>query len=323
MGIVRLLLLAIAMLGAGTLGAAAQSSFPNHPIRILVGFPPGTASDTAARLIGLKLVDLAGQNVIIENKPGASSNIAAEAVVRAPADGYTLFLGTIANTINASMLPDQRVDFSTDFSPVALVSTVPNLLVVHPSLTVATVGELVTLAKARPAKLTYGSSGTGTIPHLSAELFASMAGIKLLHVPYKGSSQAMADLLGGQIAMMFAPVSTALAHVRSGAVRALAVTSAKREAVAPEVPTMAELGFDGYETGVWTGLLAPPETPFKVVDRLAALVAQAQDSPELQAQFAAQGMDVMRGGPSVFAQYIATEIDKWSRVMKASGVRSD
>jgi tripartite-type tricarboxylate transporter receptor subunit TctC len=319
-----------ALLGALLVGliaaapdVAAESDFPNRPIKILVGFTPGTAADVATRVLGPKLGELLGQSIVIENKPGASSNIAADAVVHAPPDGYTLFMGTISNTINATLIKDVPYDFQTDLAPVALVSTVPNLVVVHPSLGVETVAQLVALAKAKPGQITYGSAGVGTILHLSGELFNTMAGVKLAHVPYKGSSQAMGDLLGGQISMMFAPVSTALPHLKAHKIVGLAATSAQRSPAVPELPTMIELGFAGYETGVWCGLLAPKGTPAEIIAQLAAAVARATSAPEVKANYAAQGVDVLPGGPDVMARYIRSETDKWAKVIAASGAKAD
>jgi len=322
MGLIKVLLVA-ALVSGTAIDAAAQSAYPSRPIKIMVGFPPGTAVDVTTRLISPKLGELLGQSMVIENKPGASSNIATEAVVHAPPDGYTLFMGTISNTVNPALMRDLTFDFTKDLAPVALVSTMPNFLVVHPSVPAKSVAELVALAKARPGELTYGSAGTGTILHLSGELFNSMAGIKLLHVPYKGSAAAMTDLLGGQISSMFAPVSTALAHVRAGTVRGLATTGARRADVAPELPTMIELGFAGFETGVWCGLLAPVATPRDVVERLVAAVDRAQSTQQVQAQFAAQGIDVLRGGPDALGRHIRDETAKWAHVIEASGARND
>jgi len=307
----------------GTVGAAAASDYPDHPIKILVGFPPGTAADTTTRLIAPTMGTLLGQSVVVENKPGASSAIAVDAVIHAAPDGYTLFMGTVSNTVNPALIKDLPFDFETDVAPIALVGTVPNVLVVHPSVHAASVAELVALAKARPGQLTYGSAGTGTILHLSGELFNAMAGVKLLHVPYKGSSQAMTDLLGGQITAMFAPVSTALPHVRAGTVRALAVTGATRAPVLPEVPTMVELGYATFVTGVWCGLVAPKATPRAVIDRLAAVVERAQASPDVTGPFAAQGIDVLRGGPDALGRTIHDETVKWAGVLERAGVHKE
>jgi tripartite-type tricarboxylate transporter receptor subunit TctC len=304
-------------------GAAAQIDYPNRPIKIVVGFPPGTAADTTTRLLAPKLGELLKTSVVVENKPGASSTIGAESVLHAPADGYALFMGTISNTVNPAIVRDLPFDFATDFAPIALVSTMPNILIVHPSVPAASVAALIALAKAKPGQLTYGSAGTGTILHLSGELFNTMAGVKLVHVPYKGSSQAITDLLGGQIATMFAPVSTALPQIRAGTVRALATTGRQRTAVAGELPTMTELGFAGFVTGVWCGLLAPAATPRSIVARLADAIERAQNTPDLTAAFAAQGIDMLRGGPDDFARYIRDETAKWSRVMANAQARND
>ena len=316
----RTMLAAAALVG---LAGAAHAGYPDRPVKVLVGFPPGTAADVSTRLLGPKLGELLDQSIVVENKPGASSTIAAEAVVRAPPDGYTLFMATVSNTVNVSVMHDLPFDFASDLAPVALVSTMPNLLVVHPSVPAHTVAELVALAKARPGQLTFGSAGTGTILHLSGELFNAMAGVRLVHVPYKGSSQAMVDLLHGQIATMFAPVSTALPQVRAGAIRALATTGAQRTPVAPDLPTMVELGYPGFVTGVWCGLMAPAGTPPDIVARLAGAVAQAQRTPELQAQYAAQGIDVLAGGPDALKQTIASETQKWAHVIERPGTKGE
>jgi tripartite-type tricarboxylate transporter receptor subunit TctC len=305
------------------LDASAQTAFPNRPIKVLVGFTPGTAADVAVRLLAPKLGEVLGQSIVIENRPGASSNIAVEATVRAPPDGYTLFMGTISNTINVSLIPNLPFNYATDLAPVALVSTVPNILVVHPSVPAKSVAELVALAKTKPGEITYGSAGTGTILHLSGELFNSMAGVKLVHVPYKGSSQAMTDLLGGQIGTMFAPVSTALPHIKAGTIRALASTSAERLPLLPELPTLAELGFAGYETGVWCGLMAPAQTPREVISKITDAVERTMAMPEVTAQFAAQGATPLRGGPDALARYIAAETQKWAKVIQESGTKAN
>ena len=264
-----------------------------------------------------------GQSVLIENKPGAGSNIATESVVRAPADGYTLFLGTIANTINASLSKNLPFDFGRDLAPVASLASLPNLLVVNPSLGVSTVQELVAAAKRKPGEILYGSSGNGTGPHLSGELFNLMAGVKLTHVPYKGSPQAMTDLLGGRVQAMFAPASTALPHIKAGTLKVLAVSSAKRTGASPELPTIAESGLPGFETAVWFGLLAPAGTPRDIIERLNREANRALADPGVKAQFAVQGIDAMGGTAEQFAAYIKDETAKWARVVQASGAKID
>ena len=314
----------LASLFALAASASAQAqSWPSKPLRIVVGFPPGASADVAARLVAAKMSESLGQSVLIENKPGAGSNIATESVVRAPADGYTLFLGTIANTINASLSKNLPFDFGRDLAPVTSLASLPNLLVVTPSLGVSTVQELVAAAKRKPGEILYGSSGNGTGPHLSGELFNLMAGVKLTHVPYKGSPQAMTDLLGGRVQAMFAPASTALPHIKAGTLKVLAVSSAKRTGASPELPTIAESGLPGFETSVWFGLLAPAGTPRDIIERLNREANRALADPAVKTQFAAQGIDGMGGTAEQFAAYIKDETAKWARVVQASGAKID
>ncbi len=318
--------IAIALLGTFALfstGSALAQAWPSKPVRIVVGFPPGASADVAARLVAAKMSETLGQQVLIENKPGAGSNIATEAVVRAPADGYTLLLGTIANTINASLSKNLSFDFGKDLAPVTSLASLPNLLVVNPSLGVATVQELVAAAKRKPGDILYGSSGNGTGPHLSGELFNLMAGVKLTHVPYKGSPQAMTDLLGGRVQAMFAPASTALPHIKAGTLKVLAVSSAKRTGSSPELPTIAESGLPGFETSVWFGLLAPAGTPKDVIERLNREANRALADASVKSQFAAQGIDAMGGTAEQFGTYIKEETAKWARVVQASGAKID
>jgi tripartite-type tricarboxylate transporter receptor subunit TctC len=302
---------------------AAAQMYPSGPVKMVVGFPPGSAADVAARVATNQLGQTLGASFVVENRPGAGSNIATEAVARAPADGYTLLMGTVANTINHSLYPDLRFNFATDFVPIALVGTVPNLLVVHPSVAANNVRELVAVAKAKPGTLTYASSGNGTSPHLSGELFSEMAGVKIVHVPYKGSSQAVVDLVAGRVSLMFSPASTVLPHIKSGKLRALASTRLTRANAMPDLPALSESGLQGFDTGVWFGLLAPAKTPPAIVERLAKATAQARESAELKSQFASQGIDLLEGGPKQFGDYIASEIAKWAKVIKTAGVKLD
>jgi tripartite-type tricarboxylate transporter receptor subunit TctC len=316
----------IALLGTLALfstGSALAQAWPSKPVRIIVGFPPGASADVAARLVAAKMSETLGQQVLIENKPGAGSNIATESVVRAPADGYTLLLGTIANTINASLSKNLPFDFGKDLAPVTSLASLPNLLVVNPSLGVSTVQELVAAAKRKPGDILYGSSGNGTGPHLSGELFNLMAGVKLTHVPYKGSPQAMTDLLGGRVQAMFAPASTALPHIKAGTLKALAVSSVKRTGSSPELPTIAESGLPGFETSVWFGLLAPAGTPKDIIERLNREANRALADASVKTQFAAQGIDAMGGTAEQFGTYIKDETAKWARVVQVSGAKID
>ncbi len=300
-----------------------QGAYPAKPVRIVLGFPPASAADLVARIVGVKMAEGLGQQIVIDNRPGASSNIATDAVVRAPADGYTLLMGTIANTINASLYTKLAFDFARDLAPIAAVASVPNLLVVHPSLPVRSVRELIKTAKLKPGEILYGSSGNGTGPHLSGELFNLMAGVKLVHIPYKGSPQAMTDLLGGRVMVMFSPASTALPHIKAGTLRALAASSAQRTSSAPELPTIAEAGLAGFDTTVWFGLLAPLGTPREIIERLNKEVTRVVGDADVKKQFATQGIDATGGTAEQFAHHIRDETAKWARVVQASGAKLD
>jgi tripartite-type tricarboxylate transporter receptor subunit TctC len=308
---------------ASPLQVLAQDRFPSKPVRIVIGFTAGSSTDVAARVLAQALSQSWGQPVVVENRPGASSNIAARGVATSAADGYTLFVGTIANTINASLQPASSVDLSREFLPVAMLGSVPNLLVVTPSLGVDSFQQLVAKAKADPGKISYASSGNGTSPHLSGELFGEMAGVKLLHVPYKGSSNAVTDLLGGQVQAMFAPASTVLPHIRAGKLKALASTGLRRADMFPDLPTVDELGLKGYETSVWFGINAPLGTPPAVIEVLRTGILAAQDTADLQAQFKAQGIEVVKRGPREYGDYIKAETDKWSRLIKSADIKSE
>jgi len=315
----------IAGLALGYCGCAlAQApSYPVKPVRVISGFPPGSGADITARVIGQKLGESFGQQFLIDNRPGAGSNIAAEIAAKAAPDGYTVFIGTVANTINATLYAKLPFDFARDFATVALTTSAPNILVVHPSVPAHSVAELVRLAKARPGQLNYGSAGTGTAPHLSAELFKSMAGISLVHIPYKGSPLAVTDLIGGQVALMFSPASSVLPQVKSGRLRALAVTTATRLPSLPELPTVAESGLTGYETVTWFGFVVPAATPRDIVVRLNAEIVKVLALAEVRQQFGSQGIDAIGGTPEQFAAYIRAEIVKWARVIRESGARAE
>jgi tripartite-type tricarboxylate transporter receptor subunit TctC len=315
-------LLAIGALGLST-ACGAQQAWPAQPVKVVVGFPAGSSTDVAIRVLAERLSQALGQQFVVDNRPGASSNIAARLVAGAPADGYTFFVGTIANTINATFQPATSVDISREFMPVAMVGSVSNLLVAHPSVGVSSMAELIAKAKANPGKISYASSGNGTSPHLSGELFGTMAGVQMLHVPYKGSSPAVVDLLAGQVGTMFAPASTILPHIRSGKVKALAATGLQRTDSAPDLPTVDELGLKGFETSVWFGLNAPKGTPASVIEKLRSAVLAAQGHPDLKRQFEAQGIDVVRAGPQDYARMIRSETDKWARVIKAANIQAD
>jgi tripartite-type tricarboxylate transporter receptor subunit TctC len=303
--------------------AQSGSEFPSRPLRLIAGFPPGSAADVAARLIAPAMAASLGQAVVVDNRPGAGSNIAAEQATRAAPDGYTLLLGSVANTINASLQRDLPFDFARDLAPIAPLVTVPNLLVVHPSVEARSVSELIALARGRGGSLFFGSSGIGTAPHLSGEMFNLMAGVRMTHVPYPGSAQAVTDLLAGRVAVMFSPASTVLAHTREGRLRALASTGSARTAAASDLPTMEEAGLKGFQSAVWFGLYAPAGTPGRIVARLADAARTALNASGTRAQLTSQGFDILDGGSDALARLTAGETAKWARVIEASGARSN
>jgi tripartite-type tricarboxylate transporter receptor subunit TctC len=318
-----LLVVAALLLAALTPVAYAQTDYPSKPVRIVVGFPPGTVADVTARLLAQKMAPGLGQQLIVDNKPGASSNIAAELVVRSPKDGYTLLMATVANVINTSLFHNLSFDFATDLAPVMLIGSVPALLVVNPSLPVHDVAELIALAKAKPGEIFYASSGNGTAAHLSGELFNLMAGVKLSHIPYKGSSEVLNDLIAGRVTVAFANASTVLPHVQAGTLRALASTGLARTAVAPNLPTISESGLQGFDTAVWMGVLAPAGTPPEVIARLASAFGDALNAGEVKAQLATQGIDTIAKGPQDFASYVRSETAKWAKAVEISGAKVD
>jgi tripartite-type tricarboxylate transporter receptor subunit TctC len=311
---------AAALIGLAALAQAADD-YPTRPVRIVVGFGPGATIDVTARVLAPKLGAAFNQQFVVENKTGAGSNLAADFVAHAAKDGHTLLVGTIANTINAAMGQKLNFDFEKDFAPIALVATVPNILVVHPSIGVKSVDDLIKLARAKPDELSYGSSGAGSALHLSAELFKFMTGTKMVHVPYAGSNQAVADLLTGRVQVMFSPASTVLPHVQQGKLIALASTQLKRASVAPDLPTMEEAGLKGFDTSVWSGLMAPADTPRDIVQKLARATNEALKSRDVIEPLQKQGIDMLGGTPQEFADYIRSETAKWTRVVAAAGMK--
>lgn len=302
------------------LGVHAQETYPSRLIKVVVGFPPGTSTDVATRVVAEALAKRIGQPVVTENRPGASSTIAARAVASSDPDGYTIFVGTVANAINTAFGTPNAPNLTKDFVPVAMIGSVANVLVVNPSLGVSSVPELVAAAKAKPGIITFASAGHGTSPHLSGELFAARAGIKLIHVPYRGSAQAVTDLLGGQVQLMFSPASSVLPHIPTGALKALATTSAKRTELTPDLPTLQELGFADFESSVWFGFFLPAGAPADVVGRLRNEIEAVLDMPEVRAQFRTQGIDIVRSTPDGFARYIGSETGKWADLIKSAGI---
>lgn len=314
------LVLTLAFTAFAALPDARAESFPSRPVRVIVGFPPGSAADITARLVGDAMSRSLGAQLVIETHPGAGSSIAAESVVRAPADGYTLFIGTSSNVTNAFISSNLRFDFGKDLAPITALTLLPLILAVPPSLGVSSVKELIALAKSKPGELTYASVGPGTTPHLSTELFAMRSNIRLVHVPYPGSPPAVTDLLAGRVAMMLGVASTIIPHLESGKLKALAVTSLKRAQIAPDVPTMAEAGLPEFDAGVWFGLMAPAGTPHGVIAKLAVAANEALTHADITAKLRAQAFEPLGGTPEEFAALIARDSSKWAAVAKAAGL---
>ncbi len=297
-------------------------TYPSKPVRIIVPYPPGGIGDTVTRAIAQGLSEPLGQPVVIENKPGASQMIGAEIVAKAPADGYTLFLGSVTSlAINVNSQKKMPYDPARDFAPVSMAFFSPLYLVVNPAVPATTVRELIALARAQPGKLTFASIGQGGSIHLAGELFRSMAGLDMTHVPYKGSAPALTDVIGGQVNLMFDAGVSALPQVRAGKLRALAVTSAVRSSSTPELPTVAEAGnLPGYEAVIWFGLVAPAGTPREIVTRLSQEVAKITRVPALRERFAPQGVELSASAPEAFAEFIKSEIPKWGKVLRDANV---
>ena len=302
-------------------GATAQP-YPNRAVRVIVPTTPGGSVDTIARTLAPRLAERWGQQIVVDNRPGAGGAIGGDLAAKSPPDGYTLLLGTIAPlATNVSLQKRLPYDPLKDFAPVSLVATQNLMLVVHPSVPARTVKELVRFARARPGTLSFASAGNGTGSHLSGELFKQMAGIDILHVPYKGVQPAMVDLISGQVAMDFPSILSALPHVRSGRVRALAVTGAKRTRAAPEVATMQEAGIKDYESMTWYGMVAPAGTPGDIVTKLSAEVAAIVRQPEVADRLSKEGADTVGSTPQEFGRYLKSEIEKWRKVIRAAGIR--
>jgi tripartite-type tricarboxylate transporter receptor subunit TctC len=299
----------------------AQSGYPSHPVRIVVGFGPGSAADLSARVVAQRLSKTMGQQFIIENKPGGGGTVAAEQVARGPKDGYTLFMGTVANVINGVLDPKLPFDFSRDFAPIVYTTSSPNILVVHPSTGVKDVKGLIALLKAKPEQVFYGSSGVGTSPHLSGELFNMMAGTRMVHVPYSGSAQAVTDLLAGRTQVMFSPASTVLQYVESGQLIALASSESIRASAVPNLPTVAESGLPGFDTSVWFGVMGPSGLPGEIVEKLSSAINEALRDDAVIKPLHTAGLDIKGGTPEQFGAFIDGETRKWNDVVTAAGLR--
>ncbi len=319
-----MLLLAATALAATAPTNAQRTAYPARPVRLVVPFPAGGTTDILARAVGQKLSEAWEQPVIVDNRPGAAGNIGSELVARSAPDGYTLLMGTVGtHAINASLYAKMPYDNVKDFVPVILVAGVPNVLVVNPALPANSVQELIAYAKANPGKLNFASSGSGTSIHLSGELFKTMTGVQMTHVPYKGSAPALQDLAGGQVQLMFDNLPSALALIKAGKLRALAVTSTTRAAAIPDVPTVAESGLPGFEASSWFGILAPAGTPAPIVAKINADVAKWLASAEGKEKLLSQGANAAGGTPEDFAKHIQAETVKWAKVVKESGAKVD
>ncbi|WP_408593778.1 tripartite tricarboxylate transporter substrate binding protein [Limnohabitans sp.] len=304
-------------------GLVMAQSFPNKPIKVLVPFPAGGTVDFFARTLAPKLSEALGQAVLVENRPGAGGNIATEAVAKAAPDGYTLLMGSEIVAINTSLYSKLNYDPLKDLAPIVLVGTVPNILIVNPAVPVNNVKELIALGKTKSANLSYASTGQGTSTHLSTELFKNMTGMEAVHVPYKGGPPAIADLLGGQVNMMFINMPTGIAHVRSGKVKILAVSSKKRVAQLPDVPTVEEAGVKGFVTYAWSGLFAPAGTPREVVTRLNQEVVKLLKLPSIREQLAGQGAEAVGDTPEEFGHFMREEVAQWAHMVRTSGAKVD
>jgi tripartite-type tricarboxylate transporter receptor subunit TctC len=308
---------------ASVVGAASviAQTYPTQPIKIVVGFGPGSAADILARVVGKQMETALGQPIVVENRPGNSSMIAAEAAARATADGYTLFMATIANTLNPAETKS-NFNLAKELAPITLLGVVPNVLVAHPSVPANNLAELIALAKSKPESLTFGSSGYATASYMAAELFNAKAGTAIVMVPYQGgSNQALSDLLSGRITLMFNVAATLAPHVAAGKLKAFAVAQPKRASIMPDVPTLAEAGMSGYDAGVWIGLLAPAGTRPEIIEKLSAAANGALNNDAVRAALKAQGTDPVGGTPKEFADFIRADIEKWTAVLANSGAK--
>jgi len=304
--------------------AAAQTAFPTKPIRLVCPFPPGGTTDLVARLVAQKFTEAWGQQVVVDNRPGAGGVIGTEMVAQAAPDGYTVLLGSITtHAVNPALYKSLKFDPIKDFAPVSLVVSSPQLLAVHPSVAAKSVKEFVALAKAKPGQLNYGSAGTGTSPHLTFELFRSMAAIDVVHVPYKGTGPAITDLVGGQVQAMITGVVALMPHVKSNRLRALGVTSTKRVAALPDVPTVAESAVPGFDVSSWFGVFLPARTPRPIVMKMNQEIVKILTNPEVRQRLIDQGADPASGTPEEFAAYVKSEMTRWGQVVRSTGARAD
>jgi tripartite-type tricarboxylate transporter receptor subunit TctC len=307
---------------AAPLPVQAQA-YPNKPVRMILAFPPGGPTDIVARVIAQKLTEQMGQQVLVDNKPGAGGNIAAEQVAKSPTDGYTIFYNTSAIVIGPALYAKVNYDTLRDFAPVALTAAIPMVLMVNPQLPAKSVKEFIDLARSKPGQLNYGSSGTGTITHLASAMFSTQAGIQTQHVPYKGSAPALIDLAAGQVQFMTDTINTGLPYIKDGRMRGLAVTSLKRSVVLPDLPTFHESGLTGFDAAAWQGIVVPTGTAPEIIARLNTETNRALQNPDVRARLAAQGADSLGGTPAEYAAYIRSEMPRWAKAIKDSGAKAD
>ncbi len=316
-------LAAVALL-AGTLPAHAQSAYPTRPISLIVPFPAGGSTDLVARVVAEKMSGLLGQQIVVDNRGGAGGNVGSAAAAKSEPDGYTLLMGTVAtHAINSALYKKMPYDPVKDFAPVSLLVVVPNVLVVNPDFPAKNVQELIALAKEKPGELSYASSGNGTPLHLSGELFKSMAGVDIVHVPYKGAGPALVDVMGGHVPIMFDNLPSSTDHIKAGKLRGLAVTTAERSPSMPDLPTIAESGLPGYETYTWNALFVPAGTPPDVIAKLNEAAVAAVSDPEVKAKLETMGASIVGSTPEQLAKHVQAELDKWGPVVKASGAQID
>ena len=305
---------------AAAASAGLAQDYPAKPVRFVVGQAPGGATDIVARLVASRMSEVLGQNILVENRTGAAGSIAAAGIARGPADGYNVLVVSSSYSINPSLYASLPFDPQKDLAPVSLLAEAPFLLVVHPSVPVRSVQQLIALAKSSPDALTYGSGGIGSSGHMAGALFELGSGVRITHVPYKGAGQALVDVLSGQITFMFASVLSSTPHVKQNRLRVLGVTGAKRSTVMPELPTIAEAGVPGYATTTWYGLLVAAATPQPIVERLAAASGKTMASPEIRERLIADGAEPVGSSPEAFRKHLTTEIAKWRKVVKAAGI---
>ena len=314
---------AVLVVALAAFGAADAQDYPSRPVKVIVPFAAGGPADIYARFLGQRLQEALGQPFVIEDKPGGGSIVGSDAAAKSAPDGYTLLVMSNTHTVNESLIPNKPFSLTRDFVPVAPINYSDLVMVIHPSVPAKTLAEFIALAKAQPGKLNYASSGPGTPYHMAGELFKAMAGVDIVHVPYKGSSGARTDVLGGQVQMMFDAVTTMSENVKAGKVRALATSGKVRSSVLPDVPTLDEAGVPGYEATIWLGIVAPKGTPPAIVNRLNAEITRIVSNPEVKREWAAQGATAMTMTPDEFGRYIAGDIVKWERIVKISGAKPD